>query len=830
MSFLRTDQGGTLVRWIVLVSITLFVMLLSLQLSFRMRQEQDQTYLQALVNAEAQQIDLQLESYKAALLTLANSDALVTSFDLSVLSREAQTIGDLFGGWFVLATAGETMEILLNTSGEGPLPAAEPREAYPEVSAAEQVALVTGRPTVSDAFPGRVVKETVVTLAVPVQFDERDGFFLYMSFDTRHLSSLLLNPDLPEGYFLSLADGSRRVIGRSTDIERYELASLPDWFVAATQDRDDGVFTGAAIGDTSDNVRHFALRRLQAAPNWSLVVSAPAHSGFVEGIQITWPVLTALATFFTLLAGTEGQNRYRRLDLARRTAEAEAVEKSALIEALKASEQRRAILLATVGHELRTPLVAQLGMLDLLELAADRHDVNRMIEAARREGHGMLALVDDLLEVARLGSGEARLRESVFHPASLLEDAAALLRPIAARNNNVLTLDVPEAVGPVFGDASAIRRVIINFGTNAAKFTRNGVITLSIASRPLSPDDVELTWSVTDNGIGIAEEDIPNLFKEFGVAKHRQIYTEGTGLGLAICKGLADALGGSVQAKSRLGEGSTFSLRVELRRSEPVRTALLPTLDVDLSGMRILLAEDQELIRMIVSRQLETAGAVVRLAKDGTEAVALAETETFDLILMDLRMPNLDGASAAQHIRNAAGPNASTRIIALTAHQTPETTLLISRGAIDGCLGKPLKLEALAKLVSPGSIGVDLGGPVGEAPEETIDHDVFVGLAGGNRALAIELLRALSRECEDGLSVITEMSRAPDFPAIADEAHRLASLAKANAAIGLVKAFAALEDAARHKDEAGAMEACTKARHLLQGIRDAINARQGETS
>lgn len=816
------------VRWLLLTVFGGAVALASLYAAGRIEQRREAEYLQLLASSEARHIDLQLETYKAALLTIANSDALVGANDLEILRREAVTVGEYFGGWFVLATAGDTLEILMQTSNDAPPPPPEPRSAYPEVRAAEQEALRTGQPVVTDAFPGRAVGQPVVTLVMPVPAREASGTgrFLYMSFDMQHLSRLLAGHDLPEDQFSAIADGSRRIIAHSVDIESYRLAPLPDWYVEASEGIDSGILVGAPVGAPND-ARIFAMQRLSAAPSWTLVVSASSRPVLLAGLGTSWPVLVTIAAVLLILAVASARDRYRRIEAARLAAEAEAAEKSALLEALKAAEQRKSTLMGIVGHELRTPLIAQLGVLDLLEAGLSDAEVAPLIEQARREGHGMLGLLDDLLEVARLGTGEVRLRPVEIDPRRLFDEVAAILRPLAARKGNSVVVELTGDLTPFCADLAALRRILLNFGSNAAKFTTSGTITLGFDARPLGDGQSQICLSVRDTGPGIAPEDLKNLFEEFAVLDAtRHLASEGTGLGLAISKGLAEAMGGSVRVESTLGEGATFTAELTLPKasSRPDPEMEAPPFDFD--GVRILAVEDQHILRRLLARQLRSAGAVVETAADGEQAVARAAELPFDLILMDLRLPGLDGAAAAAQIKGGEGPNATTPIIALSAHKPENVEDLLRGGTIRACLTKPIDLRALA--CELGLVTDDQSEAFDDpAAPSLIDAEAVDWLAE-DRSFAADLFNSFEAEALQVLGRIRTAFEADDLTLVSYEAHGLSGLAKVCGAAGLGRALDRLDRAALRRDREAVVAAIETAGRVAEETLAVFSAKVSE--
>jgi signal transduction histidine kinase/DNA-binding response OmpR family regulator len=663
--------------------------------------------LQARATALARNIDQRLRTYTAALDTIAESHSLLEDFDLSIVDWEARRVGALFGGWFVLSRGGDDMQIIMSTArAPGELPPPEPRTNYPEVMRAEAESIRTGRIVVSDAFEGRVVRELVVTMVKPLSIPSLSEGFMYFSVTLRDITAWLEETVLDDGEFAAIADGSRRVIARSQNNEDFALAELPEWYIAFSQGRDSGVAVGPPV--FGGEARLFAMQRLEVAPSWTLAISRPQPNWFSAAYLSPWPLTSGI---FVLLFGAILAGLY----LDRRRAQAHAAARELLLTELRGADARKSRLMAVLAHDLRTPLVAMLGAFDLFRGGMAPSDQDRMLHRLKSEGHGMLTLIDDVLELARLGAGEARLRPEPFAPLALLKQVADLVRPSAERQGTEIAIHADDF--PMLkGDIASLRRVLMNFATNAVKATRAGRVQLSATLGSASAEGRTVTFAVIDTGCGIASEDVPRLFRDFGMLEREGTRMDGTGLGLAICRRLATAMGGEVGVESSLGQGSRFWLRVALPEAAEVPSDPAHETDDPLAvlvGLKVLVAEDHHLIRKLTCAELARAGMLTTEAEDGAIAVELAAAEEFDLILMDLEMPGLDGDEAAARIRSGNGPSARARILCVTAHQAPEIALMLSDLAFDACVTKPLDLSQLAAVMQ--------GIPLSSSAEASVD-------------------------------------------------------------------------------------------------------------
>lgn len=504
---------------------------------------------------------------------------------------------------------------------------------------------------------------------------------------------------------------------------------------------------------------------------------------------------------------------------ARREAE-EAVRQAAArrLSEARAAEGRKARLMAVLAHDLRTPLVAVLGALELVREGQDAAARVHVLERIERDGHGMLQLIDDVLELARLGAGELRLRPEPFDAAALLDEVADLVRAQAARNGTEVVTEA-EGTPPLFGDVTALRRVLTNFATNAVKATEGGGIRLSATAGAPDAEGHSVTFAVTDTGRGIAPGDIPRLFRDFGMLDREDADAGGTGLGLAICRRLATAMGGEVGVESTPGVGSRFWLRVTLPEAAEAPEAPPRAEDpaATLAGLRVLVAEDHETIRRITCTQLARSGARPVEAADGLEAVERAAAEPFDLILMDLRLPGLDGPTAAARIRQNGGPSAGARIVGLTARRAPATVAMLSDLALDACLAKPLDLARLAAVLRDEAVAAER--PPADPLIDPATLAELRALDGG--ALLARALARFSREIAALEPALAARLAAGDAPGAGRLAHRLAGAGDILGARPLADALRAFEIRTEIATPAALRAALAELAPVLQATRAA---------
>ncbi len=337
--------------------------------------------------------------------------------------------------------------------------------------------------------------------------------------------------------------------------------------------------------------------------------------------------------------------------------------------------------LATMSHEIRTPMNGVLGALALVDGANLNDEQRQMLDIATRSGNALLLIIDDILDLSKLEAGKAEIEPIDFDLRTMLSDSVELLQPTAGSRGLGLSIDVvPVVPHRVRADVRRIRQVLVNLIGNALKFTHRGGVTVRAAmdGTPKADGAFFLRFEVTDTGIGIPDDVLPNLFRRFTQADGSTTRRfGGTGLGLAISRELVSLMGGRIGAVSAEGRGSTFWFTVLCRSAAPLIEDSVndrPSVPAaSAAGLRVLVAEDNEINRDIVVTMLRRAGHQVTAVSDGLQAVRAVEDEEgrFDAILMDVQMPVMDGITATRHIRALTGPGRHLPIVALTGNAMP---------------------------------------------------------------------------------------------------------------------------------------------------------------
>jgi signal transduction histidine kinase/HPt (histidine-containing phosphotransfer) domain-containing protein len=390
------------------------------------------------------------------------------------------------------------------------------------------------------------------------------------------------------------------------------------------------------------------------------------------------------------------------------------------LDAAEAASRAKTEFLGNMSHEVRTPLNGILGIAQLLRRGEVLPAQERYLRLLQESGTRLLRIVNDVLDFSRVEAGHIELSEEPFDLWQLVTDMVDLHQPEAANSDiELVTLLDPAPSLSLIGDEQRLSQIILNLLSNAMKFTEGGRVQVGLRVIEALEDSVALRLSVSDTGIGMDDAQLETLFQRFaqGDASRTKTYG-GTGLGLAICKALAEAMGGTITVDSKVGKGSTFSLDLRLpsTATEALGKAAEPAPSGDWRGSRVLVAEDDPVNRMVVQAMLESLGCFPVLAEHGEEAVECAEKGRFDLILMDLHMPHLDGLQAAAAIRATSDP---TPIIALTANILPKTPKECLASGMNGYLSKPTTIEDIERCLGA---WVDQHPAEQELPDATSDQ------------------------------------------------------------------------------------------------------------
>lgn len=399
----------------------------------------------------------------------------------------------------------------------------------------------------------------------------------------------------------------------------------------------------------------------------------------------------------------------------RKSKEEEQKQKQLLLEAAEkadAANKAKSTFLFNMSHDIRTPMNAIVGFTDIALHQNSVAEIHDSLEKVRESSKHLLSLLNDVLDLSRIESGKAVFFPEPVDITKLTDNVLAIMNGLLYNRDLKFEVYRERPKNPyVLADATRIREVLTNFLSNAVKFTKDGgTVTLDISSHPGEDDKhIVARYIVKDNGIGMSEEFQKKLFKPFSQEDDRGARTQykGTGLGMAIAKEYVEMMGGSIAVESQKGVGTTFTVEIPLELTEQgIRQKQEEPVHHDITGVNVLMAEDNDLNAELATVMLEDAGMAVTRAFDGKEAVELFKNHpqgTYDIILMDIMMPNMDGHQAAKTIR-AMGTErsdaATIPIIALSANAFAEDIKASLDSGMNGHVSKPLNMKEVTDTIA----------------------------------------------------------------------------------------------------------------------------------
>lgn len=478
---------------------------------------------------------------------------------------------------------------------------------------------------------------------------------------------------------------------------------------------------------------------------------------------------------------------------------------------IAASARAREKFLASISHEIRTPLNAVIGMTYLLDDTALGPEQESYLAAIRFSADTLLSLINDVLDISKLEAGGVVLEEIPFRLDSLLRELSAASRFDAERKGLRLDLLLGSGLERTWiGDPTRIRQVLVNLVSNAIKFTDHGSVEIAALVWESDPTSPMIEISVSDSGIGIAPEKRAAIFEPF--AQERADTARkfgGTGLGLAIVQEIVHQMRGTIDVRDRVGGGTVFTVRLPLTAA-PIESLPGGELEevrpeLELAGARVLVVEDNRLNQVVASRILRRFGALVTLAGGGEEALRLLASTEFDLVLMDVQMPDLDGYATTRRVRRELklAPE-RLPILALTASVLPDERVRAAAAGMNDFIAKPFDPDRIRQVIRghlqavgwrPRPAALLLDPPTVDSPRgpASIDRKRLEASAMGQAALVVELIDLFLEDAPVGAHAVRERAANGDGKALAAAAHALKGSAGAVGATNFERSLTDLE-------------------------------------
>ena len=602
---------------------------------------------------------------------------------------------------------------------------------------------------------------------------------------------------------------------------------VPDEFVRAYRER---VVTYPQYTDQWGTFRSIALP--QVSPGGRVYLACADYEiSYVKGLLHQTHVRSVLTALFFLLASLPFLLLFRMVNKELRTINAELVKHKAHLESLveaRTAELREALEVAeeanrlksrfvfNVSHELRTPMNGIIGFSEAIRHTDDTARAREYAGTILRESEIMMQLINDLLDHAKIEAGKMVLECEPLDLQEMMDAIASGAMLLAHSKGLAFRVEFGEETPRyVRGDPLRLRQVLMNLVSNAIKFTEKGSVTVRIGATEQPEGRMRVRFSVADTGVGIPKEKHAAIFQSFAQADLSTTRKHGgTGLGTSIALELVKLMNGEMGLESTVGEGSTFWFEIPLALAsrEDVEAARSGTKGVEMVhkesvGAHILMAEDYPTNQAIARLFLESVGHRVTIVENGEEAVAACAEQAFDLILMDLQMPVMDGSEATRRIRSGPAPNAGVPIIALTASAEASTREACLAAGMDGLVTKPVRRDELLTAVAGwldrahGRTTEPADEPGAQAVVEThgavLDYEALVEEFGDETAARRVLARFLD-EAATQIGRIRDGLAAEDLEVIGREAHAMKGAAATLEAGPLAEAAAGLLEAARN--------------------------------
>ncbi|OFZ53239.1 MAG: hypothetical protein A3D92_13760 [Bacteroidetes bacterium RIFCSPHIGHO2_02_FULL_44_7] len=513
---------------------------------------------------------------------------------------------------------------------------------------------------------------------------------------------------------------------------------------------------------------------------------------------------------YTILRYITRSNRYRKV-LKRAKNEAESL--------AKAKEH----FVATVSHEIRTPMNIISGFAEQLSGSKLNDQQKDQIQTILKASSHLLKLVNEVLDFTKLQNYKLELEATNFELREVIQEVHDLMLPLAEAKGIDLDLSISDNVPRVVvGDAIRLSQILINIVSNAIKFTPEGVVSLAVIVTDISAESVGIEFSITDTGIGMAPEHIERIFEAFEQAQSSTTRTYGgTGLGLAITKKLIDLHDGEVSVHSKVDVGTEILIDIRYPIGHIGEVASKPHLQLDALDLRsfhILVVDDEPFNRKLLITILNKYKAQITEVTNGREAFEIAKNVKFDLILMDARMPEMDGMTATMHLREE-GKNRETPVVALTAAVTEEDQATYRDAHMTSFLAKPYKEQELLKLIIQilhlETHEVSSNGIRKQASSFALDFSELQSISNGDDTFYIEMLETFIHGTKEGILQMKDFASDQLWDRVADVAHKISAPCKHLEALELYETLKEIEVKGRTGENSNELFALVKSVELI---------------
>lgn len=435
--------------------------------------------------------------------------------------------------------------------------------------------------------------------------------------------------------------------------------------------------------------------------------------------------------------------------------------------------------LANMSHEIRTPLNAILGFSTMLETTPLNGEQQEAVGFIRSAGRNLLTIVNDILDISKIEAGMLSLESIPFSLTALVDSLRTMMNPIAAEKDLQLIVDTDPALPAVVqGDPTRLTQVLLNLLSNAIKFTKKGSVTVQLVLSSETDDKVRVRMTVQDTGIGMDSDALPYIFERFRQASDFTTrYYGGTGLGLNIVRSLVEMQGGWINVTSKVGEGSCFTLEIPYQKTDDQQASLSNWAEdapaADAQSLSILIAEDNLMNQKLALQVLKRLGHVGTVAENGQQAIDILRSQAFDLVLMDIQMPVMDGYTTTQHIRQDL--RSKVPIIAMTAHALASERERCLQAGMNDFMPKPFQINELQRVIRKYAPSLASAAPI-PAPVATVpmistqstnfSFDQLVQTLDGDLPFAFELLDLYLMQTPDELEQVRQALARHDAVAI----------------------------------------------------------------